>query len=63
MKVKELGLTKEDYASVITLIDVMSQRGAVQGQELSIIGALRSKYQHAVELLVKEENENDTASE
>ncbi len=52
-------LTKEDLASVVTLIDAMAQRGAVKGEELSIIGSMRVKFEQAVKDMIAKENENE----
>lgn len=43
-----INLSKEDLISVITLIDVMSTRGAVKGEELLVIGTMRNKFERAV---------------
>ena len=53
-----INLSKEDLVSVITLIDVMSTRGAVKGEELLVIGTIRNKFEKAVKQI-----EADTATE
>lgn len=53
-----INLSKEDIISVITLIDVMSTRGAVKGEELLVIGTMRNKFEKAVKQI-----EADTATE
>lgn len=53
-----INLSKEDLISVITLIDVMSTRGAVKGEELLVIGTMRNKFEKAVKQI-----EADIASE
>ena len=37
-----------DIASVIQLIDVCSTRGAFRGEELAMIGGLRTKFAEAI---------------
>ena len=53
-----INLSKEDLISVITLIDVMTTRGAVKGEELLVIGTMRNKFEKAVKQI-----EADIASE
>jgi hypothetical protein len=53
-----INLSKEDLISVITLIDVMSTRGAVKGEELLVIGTMRNKFEKAVKQI-----EADTVTE
>lgn len=56
-------LSKEDLVSVITLIDVMSTRGAVKGEELLVIGSMRNKFEKAIKQLEEDisvaENEKE----
>ena len=40
---QQVTLTFGDLASVVQLIDVVSRRGAIQGNELAGVGALRNK--------------------
>lgn len=37
-------ITVNDIETVVKIIDAMVQRGAVRGEELSIVGALRDKF-------------------
>lgn len=39
----QLGLN--DLAAVVQMIDIVSRRGAFEGQELTAIGALRSRFE------------------
>lgn len=52
------GLTVQDIANAVSIIDVCVKRGAVEGNELSAVGSVRDK-------LVKyvEENKNVAAKE
>lgn len=52
------GLTVQDIANAVSIIDVCVKRGAVEGNELSAVGSVRDK-------LVKyvEENKNAAAKE
>lgn len=40
----EAQLTLNDIAAVVQLIDVVSARGAIRGEEMTQIGALRDRY-------------------
>lgn len=49
----DVNLTVEDLNSVITLIDAVTQRGAIRGEELLAVGQMRVKYEQAVQSLAK----------
>jgi hypothetical protein len=38
-----------DFATVVNVIDVCTQRGAFKGDELLVIGSLRQKFSNIVE--------------
>lgn len=40
---QEVGLSLQDISACVQVIDVVSQRGAIQGNELTAVGALRDK--------------------
>lgn len=40
---QEVGLSLQDISACVQIIDVVSQRGAIQGNELSPVGQLRDK--------------------
>ena len=40
---QEVGLSLQDISACVQVIDVVSQRGAIQGNELSAVGQLRDK--------------------
>lgn len=40
---QEVTITLGDLSTLLQLIDVVSQRGAIQGQELAGVGMLRNK--------------------
>jgi hypothetical protein len=42
------GLSLQDLASMVQVIDLCSQRGAFQGSELEAVGALRGRIQSFV---------------
>lgn len=43
------GLSLNDLAAVVRIIDICSKRGAFEGPELSSVGALREKFATFVE--------------
>lgn len=49
----DVNLTVEDLNSVITLIDAVTQRGAIRGEELLAVGQIRVKYEQAAQSLAK----------
>lgn len=57
----DINLTKEDLVSVITLIDVISSRGAFKGEELLVIGTMRGKFEKAVKDMESAETEAEIA--
>ena len=40
---QDVGLSLQDISACVQVIDVVSQRGAIQGNELSAVGQLRDK--------------------
>jgi len=40
---QEVGLSLQDISACVQVIDVVSNRGAIQGNELTAVGALRDK--------------------
>jgi hypothetical protein len=40
---QEVGLSLQDISASVQVIDVVSQRGAIQGNELTAVGQLRDK--------------------
>ena len=40
---QEVGLSLQDISACVQVIDVVSGRGAIQGNELTAVGALRDK--------------------
>ena len=40
---QEVGLSLVDIANAVNFIDVMSQRGAVKGEELEMVGSFRNR--------------------
>jgi len=43
MTQEKANITLQDIALMVTIIDATSKRGAIEGGELSIVGALRDK--------------------
>ena len=43
------GITLGDMATMVQIIDLCSKRGAFEGQELSVVGALRTNLVNFVE--------------
>jgi hypothetical protein len=41
---KEAGLSLEDIAGGVQIIDIATGRGAIRGQELLAVGSLRERY-------------------
>ena len=59
-----VGLSLNDLAAVVRLIDVCSKRGAFEGVELTSVGELRNKFSSFVEAnKPPEENTENTESE
>ena len=44
----ETQMTINDFALVVNIIDVCSQRGAFRGEELAAVGTLRQKFADVV---------------
>lgn len=63
------GLSLQDLAMVLLVIDTVSQRGAFKGEELADVGALRDRikafldYQQAQQPAPEEEEATEEASE
>jgi len=58
------GLSLQDLASVVQVIDLCSQRGAFQGSELEAVGGLRGRIQAFVSANAPaEETEGETAAD
>jgi len=59
------GLSLQDLASVVQIIDLCSQRGAFQGSELEAVGALRGRIQGfvAANAPAEEEQKEDGATD
>ena len=43
MSQEKATITLQDIALMVTIIDATSKRGAIEGSEMSIVGALRDK--------------------
>jgi len=56
------GLSLQDLASVVQVIDLCSQRGAFQGSELEAVGGLRGRIQAFVSANAPAEEENQEES-
>ena len=58
-------ISLNDIISVVSLIDIVSSRGAFKGQELTTIGSLRDKFALFIEQNKpkEEEEEKDTVIE
>ena len=54
-----LEITLDDLNTVRTLIDVVSQRGAFMGNELSSVGMLRDKIHAVIEATTTEQEKED----
>jgi len=57
------GLSLQDLASVVQVIDLCSQRGAFQGTELEAVGGLRGRIQAFVTANAPAEEEEAAADE
>ena len=57
------GLSLQDLASVVQVIDLCSQRGAFQGAELEAVGGLRGRIQAFVTANAPAEEEEAAADE
>lgn len=58
-----VGLSLQDLASVIQIIDLCSKRGAFEGSELEAVGALRGRFQQFVAANAPAEEEESTEDE
>lgn len=58
-----VGLSLNDLAAVVRIIDICSKRGAFEGPELSSVGALREKFATFVESNRPKETEANTETE
>jgi hypothetical protein len=54
------GLSLQDLASMVQVIDLCSQRGAFQGSELEAVGALRGRIQSFVAANTPAEEDENT---
>ena len=54
---KSNNISLNDIASCVSLIDVVSQRGAIKGSELTTVGVLRDKLSNFLEEAKKSEEE------
>jgi len=57
------GLSLQDLASVVQVIDLCSQRGAFQGAELEAVGGLRGRIQAFVTANASAEEEETAADD
>lgn len=56
-----VNISINDIISVVSLIDIVSSRGAFKGQELTTVGSLRDKFESFIEHnKQKEEEKNKT---
>lgn len=56
-------LTLSDIKNAIILFDLMTKRGAIEGSELSIVGAVRDRYEserQRLELLAQSDVEENS---
>ena len=58
----DVGVTIQDLAAVVNLIDICSRRGAFQGTELEAVGLLRKKLAKILEAHAPPESEESPAS-
>jgi len=57
------GLSLQDLAAVVQVIDLCSQRGAFQGSELEAVGGLRGRIQAFISANTPVEEESETTTE
>lgn len=58
-----VGLSLNDLAAVVRLIDVCSKRGAFEGPELTSVGELRGKFAQFVEANKPPEENSETETQ
>lgn len=64
MDQKNTNVTLQDIATVVQIIDACSERGSFKGNELSVVGELREKFNAIVETnKPKEEQEAEQSEE
>ena len=56
-------LNINDIAAAVQIIDVVTARGAIRGEELSQVGALRDKFAAFVRAAQEQQAANETAQE
>ena len=57
MEKRNLLLDKNDFSSVLNIIDALTQRGFLKGDELYDMGVLYRRFKTQLELMVSEEEE------
>ena len=50
-------ITLQDFDAVVRMIDVVSARGAIRGNELTAVGTLREKFTSVLEEEIKKQQE------
>jgi|Laugrefbdmm110sn_1035136.scaffolds.fasta_scaffold91981_2 predicted proteasome-type protease len=45
-----------DLKAVVDIINLMASRGAIRGQELSVIGGVYNKYSHVIEKIKEKQD-------
>ena len=59
-----IGLSMNELAGAVTIIDICSERGAFKGPELAEVGALRGKFADFLKAnAAAEENETETSAD
>jgi hypothetical protein len=44
-----MNLTAQDYANVVQIVDIMTARGAIRGDELTAIATIRQRFLEAAQ--------------
>lgn len=56
MSDKEIKLSIQDFATAVNLIDVCTERGALKGNELFVVGQLRERFTAFIKANTPSEN-------
>lgn len=63
MDQKNTNVTLQDIATVVQIIDACSERGSFKGNELSVVGELREKFNAIVDANKPKDEEQTTEEE
>lgn len=63
----KVSISLQDFAAMVNIIDVVSQRGAIKGEEMELVGAIRTRLVNFIQAASPQQQpaaaEDETAEE